>query len=76
MAGGRGAVPGRSSSRRTDRMIAGKSDSGGPTRRISPRLCAAIVGQLTCGGTIIETGTKSCRLAQTCAAAVAGKSAG
>jgi DNA replication protein DnaC len=30
-----------------------------------PRLCAAIVDRLTFGGTIIETGTQSYRLAQT-----------
>lgn len=30
-----------------------------------PRLCAAIVDRLTFGGTIIETGTDSYRLAQT-----------
>lgn len=30
-----------------------------------PRLCAAIVDRLTFGGTIIETGTDSCRLAHT-----------
>jgi hypothetical protein len=29
-----------------------------------PRLCAAIVDRLTFGGTIIETGTHSYRLAQ------------
>jgi hypothetical protein len=33
-----------------------------------PRLCAAIVDRLTFGGTIIETGTQSYRLAQTRAA--------
>ncbi|MFD1504023.1 ATP-binding protein, partial [Streptosporangium lutulentum] len=30
-----------------------------------PRLCAAIVDRLTFGGTIIETGTESYRLART-----------
>jgi hypothetical protein len=35
------------------------------TRRADPRLCAAIVDRLTFGGNIIETGTDSCRLAQT-----------
>ncbi|WP_433191558.1 hypothetical protein [Actinoallomurus sp. CA-150999] len=33
-----------------------------------PRLCAAIVDRLTFGGTIIETGTDSYRLAHTDAA--------
>jgi hypothetical protein len=32
---------------------------------IDPRLCAAIVDRLTYGGTIIETGTQSYRLART-----------
>jgi hypothetical protein len=31
----------------------------------APRLCAAIVDRLTFGGTIIKTGTKSYRMAQT-----------
>ena len=33
-----------------------------------PRLCAAIVDRITFGGSIIETGTDSYRLAQTRAA--------
>ncbi|NEA53405.1 ATP-binding protein [Streptomyces sp. SID13666] len=37
--------------------------------RIHPRLCAVIVGRLTFGGNIIETGTESYRLAATRACA-------
>ncbi|MCL9760403.1 hypothetical protein MXD95_014415 [Frankia sp. AiPa1] len=33
--------------------------------RVAPRLCAAIVDRLTFGGTILETGTGSYRLAHT-----------
>jgi hypothetical protein len=36
-----------------------------PRTFTDPRLCAAIVDRLTFGGTIIETGTDSYRLAQT-----------
>lgn len=35
-----------------------------------PRLCAAIVDRLTCNGTIVETGTRSYRLAHALARAV------
>ena len=47
------------SSEKVSPQIAGRRPS--PT----PRLCAAIVDRLTYGGTIIETGTDSYRLAQT-----------
>jgi DNA replication protein DnaC len=36
-----------------------------------PRLCAAIVDRVTCNGQIIETGSQSCRLAQTARARAA-----
>lgn len=41
------------------------SPFGGWTKTFTdPRLCAAIVDRLTFGGTILETGTDSYRLAQ------------
>ena len=40
-----------------------QSFSGLTATFTDPRLCAAIVGRLTYHGTIIETGTHSCRLA-------------
>lgn len=46
--------------------IASNESFGGWTKTFTdPRLCAAIVDRLTFGGTIIETGTDSYRLAQT-----------
>jgi DNA replication protein DnaC len=46
--------------------IASNESFGGWTKTFTgPRLCAAIVGRLTFGGNIIETGTDSYRLAQT-----------
>jgi len=46
--------------------IASKESFGGWTKTFTdPRLCAAIVDRLTFGGTILETGTDSYRLAQT-----------
>jgi DNA replication protein DnaC len=46
--------------------IAFNESFGGWTKTFTdPRLCAAIVDRLTFGGTIIETGTDSYRLAQT-----------
>jgi hypothetical protein len=45
--------------------IASHESFGGWTKTFTdPRLCAAIVERLTFGGTIIETGTDSYRLAQ------------
>jgi DNA replication protein DnaC len=45
--------------------IASNESFGGWTKTFTdPRLCAAIVDRLTFGGTIIETGTDSYRLAQ------------
>jgi DNA replication protein DnaC len=41
-----------------------ESFSGWTKTFADPRLCAAIVDRLTFGGTIIETGTDSYRLAQ------------
>lgn len=46
--------------------IASNESFGGWTKTFTdPRLCAAIVDRLTFGGSIIETGTDSFRLAQT-----------
>ncbi|WP_329237586.1 ATP-binding protein [Actinoallomurus sp. NBC_01490] len=46
--------------------IASNEGFGGWTKTFTePRLCAAIVDRLTFNATIIETGTDSCRLAQT-----------
>ncbi|MGP4019242.1 ATP-binding protein [Saccharopolyspora sp. 5N708] len=46
--------------------IASNDSFGGWTKTFTdPRLCSAIVDRLTFGGTIIETGTASYRLAQT-----------
>lgn len=46
--------------------IASDESFGGWTKTFTdPRLCAAIVGRLTSNGTVIETGTDSCRLAST-----------
>jgi len=46
--------------------IASNESFGGWTKTFTdPRLRAAIVGRLTFGGNILETGTDSCRLAQT-----------
>lgn len=46
--------------------IASNESFGGWTKTFTdPRLCAAIVDRLTFGGTILETGTDSYRLAQT-----------
>ena len=46
--------------------IASNEASSGWTKTFTdPRLCAAIVDRLTFGGSIIETGTDSYRLAQT-----------
>ncbi|CUU59123.1 DNA replication protein DnaC [Parafrankia irregularis] len=46
--------------------IASNESFGGWTKTFTdPRLCAAIVDRLTFGGTIIETGTQSYRLAHT-----------
>ena len=42
--------------------------SGWPRTFTDPRWCAAIVDRITFGGSIIETGTDSYRLAQTRAA--------
>ena len=42
-----------------------ESFSGWTKTFTDPRLCAAIVDRLTFGGTIIETGTHSYRLAHT-----------
>lgn len=42
-----------------------RSFSGWTKTFTDPRLCAAIVDRLTFGGTIIETGTDSYRLATT-----------
>ncbi len=45
--------------------IASNDSFSGWTKTFTdPRLCAAIVDRLTFGGNIIETGTKSYRLAQ------------
>lgn len=45
--------------------IASNESFGGWTKTFTdPRLCAAIVDRLTFGGTILETGTDSYRLAQ------------
>ncbi len=45
--------------------IASNESFGGRTKTFTdPRLCADIVDRLTFGGTIIETGTDSYRLAQ------------
>ena len=45
--------------------IASNDSFGGWTKTFTdPRLCAAIVDRLTFGGTILETGTDSYRLAQ------------
>ncbi|WP_425552089.1 ATP-binding protein [Kribbella koreensis] len=45
--------------------IASSESFGGWTKTFTdPRLCAAIVDRLTFGGTILETGTDSYRLAQ------------
>lgn len=61
-------------------IASNESFSGWTKTFTEPRLCAAIVDRLTYGGNIIETGTESYRLAQTCAqanaATVAGKAAG
>lgn len=52
-------------------VIASNESFGGWTKTFTdPRLRAAIVDRLTFGGNIIETGTDSCRLAQTKAQAV------
>ncbi|MEV0633075.1 ATP-binding protein [Nonomuraea wenchangensis] len=52
--------------------IASNESFSGWTRTFTdPRLCAAIVDRLSFGGNIIETGTGSCRLAQTRARAEA-----
>jgi IstB-like ATP binding protein len=46
-------------------VIASNESFGGWTKAFTdPRLCAAIVDRLTFGGTILETGTDSYRLAQ------------
>lgn len=46
--------------------IASNESFGGWTKTFTdPRLCAVIVGRLTFGGNIIETGTESYRLAKT-----------
>lgn len=46
--------------------IASNESFGGWTKTFTdPRLCAAIVDRLTFNGTIVETGTDSCRLAST-----------
>ncbi|MGP4017446.1 ATP-binding protein [Saccharopolyspora sp. 5N708] len=56
--------------------IASNESFGGWTKTFTdPRLCAAIVDRLTFGGTIIETGTESYRLAQTRARAAQDDSA-
>ena len=46
-------------------IASNESFSGWTKTFTDPRLCAAIVDRLTFGGNIIETGTDSCRLAQT-----------
>ena len=46
-------------------IASNESFSGWTKTFTDPRLCAAIVDRLTFGGTIIETGTNSYRLAQT-----------
>lgn len=46
-------------------IASNESFSGWAKTFTDPRLCAAIVDRLTFGGTIIETGTDSYRLAQT-----------
>jgi DNA replication protein DnaC len=45
-------------------IASNESFSGWTKTFTDPRLCAAIVDRLTFGGTIIETGTDSYRLAQ------------
>jgi DNA replication protein DnaC len=45
-------------------IASNESFSGWAKTFTDPRLCAAIVDRLTFGGTIIETGTDSYRLAQ------------
>ena len=46
-------------------IASNESFSGWTKTFTDPRLCAAIVDRLTYGGTIIETGTQSYRLART-----------
>ena len=46
-------------------IASNESFSGWTKTFTDPRLCAAIVDRLTFGGTIIETGTDSYRLAHT-----------
>ncbi len=47
--------------------IASNESFSGWTKTVTdPRLCAAIVDRLTFGGTIIETGADSYRVAHTC----------
>jgi DNA replication protein DnaC len=46
-------------------IASNESFSGWTKTFTDPRLCAAIVNCLTFNGAIIETGTDSCRLAQT-----------
>jgi len=48
-------------------IASNESFSGWTKTFTDPRLCAAIVDRLTFNGTIIETGTDSCRLAHTIA---------
>lgn len=47
-----------------DEMTSAKTIAGWTKTFTDPRLCAAIVDRLTFGGTILETGTDSYRLAQ------------
>jgi hypothetical protein len=65
------ALPGREE-RNAAAIASHESVGGWPKTFSDPRLCAAIVDRLTCGGTFIETGTDSYRLARTRARTTTG----